>query len=144
MGFNEKLGRLGELGVVLLIGSLLAPAYVPWQAIWFVPLLLFVIRPLAVRIGLIGSAADPDQKLLISWFGIRGIGSLYYLSYALVHGLEYDLAAELAAITLTTIAVSIVVHGITVTPLMSWYENRSNTGTSVDPAARTGKPEPAP
>lgn len=126
MGFNEKLGRLGELAVVLLIGSLLAPEYVPWQAIWFVPLLLLVIRPLAVRIGLTGSKTDPVQKGLISWFGIRGIGSLYYLMYAIVHGLEDDLAAELTAITLTTIAVSIVLHGITVTPLMTWYENRSS------------------
>lgn len=138
MGFNEKLGRLGELAVVLLIGSLLAPEYVPWQAIWFVPLLLLGIRPVAVRIALIGSKTDPVQKGLISWFGIRGIGSLYYLMYAIVHGLEADLAAELTAITLTTITVSIILHGITVTPLMTWYEHRSS-----DASEKPREPEPA-
>lgn len=139
LGFNEKLGRLGELGVVLLIGSLLAPDYVTWHAVWFIPLLLFVIRPLAVRIGLLGSETDPVQKGLISWFGIRGIGSLYYLMYALVHGVPEDHAGTLAGITLMTIAVSIILHGITVTPLMTWYENRSS-----DTGAKTEEPEPAP
>lgn len=138
LGFNEKLGRLGELAVVLVIGSLLGPDYVPWQAIWFIPLLLLVIRPLAVWIGLRGSEVEPVQKRLIGWFGIRGIGSLYYLMYAVVHGLEDDLAAELTAITLTTIAASIILHGITVTPLMTWYENRSS-----DTPERSQEPEPA-
>ncbi len=126
LGFNEKLGRLGELAVVLLIGSLISAQYVQWQAIWFIPLLLLVIRPVAVRLGMYGSESDRIQKRLISWFGIRGIGSLYYLSYAIVHGLPEDHASMLTGITLMTIAVSIILHGITVTPLMSWYENRSS------------------
>lgn len=138
MSFNEKLGRLGELAVVLLIGSLLAPEYVPWQAIWFVPLLLLIIRPLAVRIGLHGSRTNLVQRGLVGWFGVRGIGSLYYLTYAIVHGLETDLATQLTAITLTTIAVSVIVHGITVTPLMSWYEHRSS-----DDTGKAQEPEPA-
>jgi NhaP-type Na+/H+ or K+/H+ antiporter len=139
LGFNEKLGNLGELAVVLVIGSLLAPDYIPWQALWFVPLLLFVIRPLAVRIGLAGSDINRTERHFVSWFGIRGIGSLYYLMYAIVHGLPDDLASELAAITLTTIAVSIIVHGITVTPLMTWYENRGQSGARTSPK----EPEPA-
>ncbi len=141
LGFNEKLGSLGELAVVLLVGALLAPDYVPWQAIWFVPLLFFVIRPLAVWIGLRGSESDPVQKRLVSWFGIRGIGSLYYLSYAIVHGVPEEIATELAAITLTTIAISILLHGITVTPLMTWYENRSGNSAR---AATSKDPDPEP
>jgi len=138
LGFNEKLGNLGELAVVLLIGSLLAPEFVPWQALWFVPLLLFVIRPVAVQIGLLGSETEPVQRRLVSWFGVRGIGSLYYLMYAIVHGLEGDDAVMLTAITLTTIAASIILHGITVTPLMTWYETRSSGSASM-----TQEPEPA-
>lgn len=141
LGFNEKLGNLGELAVVLLVGSLLAPDYVPWQAIWFVPLLFLVIRPLSVWIGLRGSESDQVQKRLVSWFGIRGIGSLYYLTYAIVHGVPDAIATQLTAITLTTIAVSILLHGITVTPLMSWYENRSSRSDGA--SAKTSEPEPA-
>ena len=56
---------------------------------------------------------------MIAWFGIRGIGSLYYLCYALHHGLPPDLAPRLTALTLAVVAVSIVVHGLSVTPLMT-------------------------
>ena len=142
LGFNEKLGSLGELAVVLLVGSLLAPEYVPWQAIWFVPLLFFVIRPAAVWIGLRGSESNHIQKRLVSWFGIRGIGSVYYLMYAIVHGVPDDIATIFMGITLTTIAVSILLHGITVTPLMAWYENRS--GNSGHAAAGSKDPDPEP
>jgi NhaP-type Na+/H+ or K+/H+ antiporter len=58
----------------------------------------------------------------LGWFGIRGIGSIYYLSYAIQHGLPRDHAGRIASLVLTTIAVSIVVHGVSVTPLMGHYE----------------------
>jgi NhaP-type Na+/H+ or K+/H+ antiporter len=58
---------------------------------------------------------------LIGWFGIRGIGSLYYLSYALQHGLRPDLAHRLTSLTLAAVVVSIIVHGLSVTPLMHRY-----------------------
>ncbi len=54
--------------------------------------------------------------------GIRSIGSLYYLFYALNHGVPETLARQLVPLVLTVVAVSIVVHGISVTPLMQRYE----------------------
>jgi NhaP-type Na+/H+ or K+/H+ antiporter len=56
------------------------------------------------------------------WFGIRGVGSIYYLMYAIHKGLPPDVAERLVAITLTVVTVSIMVHGISVTPLMNLYE----------------------
>jgi sodium/hydrogen antiporter len=122
LGFNEQLERIGEVTVVIAIGALLWA--VDWHdaAWWFVPLLLLVIRPLAVAIGLSGSSASGSQRLLIGWFGIRGIGSLYYLMYAINHGLPSALADQLTALTLSVVVASIVVHGISVTPLMAMYE----------------------
>jgi NhaP-type Na+/H+ or K+/H+ antiporter len=126
LGFNEQLERAGEVAMVVILGSLLVPLLpeLPPAALWFIPLLLLVIRPAAVLIGLLGSATEPAQRRLSAWFGIRGIGSLYYLMYALTHGLESDLARLLAAITALTVAVSIVVHGISVTPLMQRYSRQ--------------------
>jgi NhaP-type Na+/H+ or K+/H+ antiporter len=126
LGFNEQLERVGEVAMVVILGSLLVPLLpeLPPAALWFIPLLLLVIRPAAVLIGLLGSATEPAQRRLSAWFGIRGIGSLYYLMYALTHGLESDLARLLAAITALTVAVSIVVHGISVTPLMQRYSRQ--------------------
>jgi NhaP-type Na+/H+ or K+/H+ antiporter len=123
LGFNEQLERIGEVTVVIAIGALLWA--VDWHAAvwWFVPLLLLVIRPLSVAIGLSRSSASGNQRLLIGWFGIRGIGSLYYLMYAINHGLPQGLADQLTSLTLSVVVTSIVVHGISVTPLMAMYES---------------------
>ncbi len=125
LGFNEQLERIAEVGIVLLLGAMLATNYtLPFEILWFVPLLFLVIRPISVELGLLGSTTLPMQRRLISWFGIRGIGSLYYLAYAIEHGLSPDLSRQLANLILTVVAVSIVVHGISVTPLMKLYSNR--------------------
>ncbi len=121
LGFNEQIERLCEVGLVLLVGSMLTMTYLPWQALWFVPLLLLVIRPAAVTVGLAGTRLTDVQHRLVSWFGIRGIGSIYYLTYAITHGVGGADATLLSGLTLTTIAVSIAVHGISVTPLMNLY-----------------------
>jgi len=89
--------------------------------LWLAPLLFLVIRPLAIGAGLLGSRTAGVQRLLISWFGVRGVGSIYYLMFALQHGLPPEFAQPLTALTLGIVAVSIVVHGISVTPLMNRY-----------------------
>jgi NhaP-type Na+/H+ or K+/H+ antiporter len=122
LGFIEKLERIGEMVVVIAIGTLLWAVQWPSVVWWFVPLLLLVIRPMAVSVGLIGSRTSTAQRWLMSWFGIRGIGSLYYLMYAINHGLDKDLASQLTALTLAVVVASIVLHGISVTPLMAMYE----------------------
>jgi NhaP-type Na+/H+ or K+/H+ antiporter len=96
----------------------------PVEAFWFIPLLLLVVRPLAVWLGCLGTRTPGVQRGLMAWFGIRGIGSVYYLMYAVQHGLPSDLAVKLIALTLATVAVSVVVHGISVTPLMTYYRQR--------------------
>lgn len=121
LGFNEQLERIGEVAIVVLIGVLLGERYLAPEALWFAPLLFLVIRPVSVGLGLIGSRTLPSQRWLMSWFGVRGIGSLFYLTYALEQGIAPELAQRLTALTLTVIAASIVVHGISVTPLMRLY-----------------------
>lgn len=122
LGFNEQAERIGEVAIVITIGALLWA--VRWEpaAWWFVPLLLLVIRPVAVAMGLARARASRGQRWLIGWFGIRGVGSLYYLMFAVNHGLPAELAQRLVAITVAVVVTSIVVHGISVTPLMAAYE----------------------
>ena len=123
-GFNERLERIAEVAIVLVVGAMLSYTYLPASAGWFALLLLLVVRPVSVWLGLLGAPVSRDQRILISWFGIRGIGSIYYLMYAINHGLPRSLAEELIALTLTMVAVSIVLHGISVTPLMGLYARR--------------------
>ncbi|HND00265.1 MAG TPA: cation:proton antiporter, partial [Myxococcota bacterium] len=123
-GFNEQLEKLAELTIVLILGALL-PAAGPLPALgWFIPLLFVVLRPVAVLLSMAGRPMPFDQSTLICWFGIRGIGSIFYLMYALSHGVIGELAQTLVSFTLITIAASIFAHGVSVHPLMAWYASR--------------------
>ena len=83
-------------------------------------MLFLVIRPLAVFAGLAGTGTRGERLWLIGWFGVRGVGSIYYLSHAVGHGLPDELARTLAGLVLWPV----VVHGVSVTPLMDWYAAR--------------------
>lgn len=119
--FNEQMEHIGEITIVLILGGALYLRFFDFEALWFIPILFFVIRPISAWVGLLGTETNRYQKLLIGWFGIRGIGSLYYLAYSLNRGLPEKLADRIVSLTLATVAASIVVHGISVTPLMNRY-----------------------
>lgn len=129
-GFNEQLERIGEVVVVLVVGAMLALSTFSVSAVCFALLLFLVVRPLSVWLGLIGAPITRDQRILLSWFGIRGIGSIFYLMYAINHGLPTALAEQITAVTLTTVALSIILHGVSVTPLMDIYAKRKARRTS--------------
>ncbi|MDN2710428.1 cation:proton antiporter [Janthinobacterium sp. SUN118] len=119
--FKEHLERLSELTLVLLLGGAVTAAAWSWQA-WSAGLfLLLVARPCSVMLGLLGSGTSLRLRGLAAWFGVRGIGSMYYLCYAIAHGLPPRLAHELANITIVVIILSIVAHGLTVKPLFARY-----------------------
>jgi len=126
LGFQEQLERIAEVAIVLVVGALVSAAIaegrVPTAVLWFVPMLFLVVRPIAVLGGMVGLRAPAAQVVLLSWFGIRGIGSLYYLAFAITHGFGGPEAETVRTVTLVTVASSIVVHGISVTPLMERYE----------------------
>ncbi len=126
LSFNEQIERIGEVAAVVAVGMLLWT--VEWRLVsWgFVAALLVVVRPVSVAIGLWRSNTSRSQRGLIAWFGIRGIGSLYYLMFATTHGIPAALAANLGALVFATVVVSIVVHGVSVTPLMTLYEKRKS------------------
>jgi NhaP-type Na+/H+ or K+/H+ antiporter len=122
--FMERVEKLTEIGTILLLGSLLrlepmlrfaAPALLIAGS------LLFVIRPLGAWVSTVGAPIHPTTRWLFGWFGIRGIGSLYYLSYALGEGLQGETGELIAWVTILTVAISVILHGITSTPLMRWY-----------------------
>jgi sodium/hydrogen antiporter len=125
--FIELLEKLLEVGTILLLGSLLriepVVRFFP-QAALIAGLLFFIIRPLGAWISTLGEHYRPIHRLLFGWFGIRGVGSLYYLFYALSSGLKDDLGEQIAWITLITIVLSVILHGMSSTPIMKWYERR--------------------
>lgn len=131
--FIERIEKLLEIGTILLLGSilLLKPiALYAFQSLLVIVLLFLVIRPVGAWISTIGKhSSNPRQRkmdsrtrLLLGWFGIRGVGSLYYLAYAFGNGLKNEIGEQIAWITYTTIVISVILHGISSTPLMNWYE----------------------
>lgn len=123
-GFNEQMDRINELTVVLVIGAMLTFNHLSVSVLAFLALLFLAIRPVSVWIGLLGAPVSGDQRMMIAWFGIRGIGSVYYLMYAIHHGLPAAMAEQLMGITLAAVATSIVLHGISVRPMMNLYWRR--------------------
>ena len=123
--FKEHLERLSEVMLILLIGGTLFPDSWSWRAISLALFLFMVARPVSVLAGLLGTRTPWRIRGMTGWFGVRGIGSLYYLMYAIQHGLPEPLALELIQLTLIVVALSIVVHGISVKPLMRRFWRRS-------------------
>ncbi len=119
ISFGDTAERLLEVMMVVLLGICLS-SYWDWGAIPVALALFVVIRPLFTLLSLAGSPTRKSQRLLMGCFGIRGIGSLYYLSYALNHGLKED-ASDLVGITLSVVALSVGVHGAT-SPVLDLYE----------------------
>ena len=121
LSFNEQLERLAELLLVLLTGALLSLVDFSWPVVGFALLLFLVLRPLAVAPFALASGMTRRQAAMVSWFGIRGIGSLYYLFYALNRGVAGEAADWMLQVVLCVVAASIVLHGISVTPIMQRY-----------------------
>jgi sodium/hydrogen antiporter len=124
---NEQLEHILEVGLVLLVGATVFAAGLAFEAWWLAPLLFLFIRPLAVLPVMISGKFSRGEFGAVAWFGIRGIGSLYYLMYAIEHGLADDSARQLASLTLTIVMLSIIAHGISATPLFARYSDAKKT-----------------
>jgi len=125
LAFTEQLEKLLEVATIVLLGSLLRvepTVRFGLQTVLVAGLLIFAIRPIGAWLSTFGNRFHPLKRYLIGWFGIRGVGSLYYLNYALGHGLKGELGELLAWMTYGTVVISIFLHGISATPLMSRYE----------------------
>lgn len=147
--FIERLEKLLEIGIILLLGTILL-----WQpmlhyasdSLIVIVLLFLVIRPVGAWISTIGQRPlnsprrnfHPATRWLFGWFGIRGVGSLYYLAYAFSHDLKGEVAEQISWIVYTTVVVSVILHGISATPLMNWYEHQVATKKSLAHTTMSG------
>ena len=119
---SELAEKLLELAVILLLGSMLTLAGlgVPgWEGWLLAALVLVAVRPLACLVALAGSQLDrPSEKTFVAWFGVRGVGSLFYVATAVEAGvLAGDERDLLVWTVIACVLLSIVVHGITAGPV---------------------------
>lgn len=140
LAFTDQIERLLEVGTILLLGTLLRVEGILQygaQALIVTGLLLFLVRPAGAWISTIGDRLRPSTRFLFGWFGVRGVGSLYYLSYAIAEGIPQETAAQVGWITYIAIVVSVVLHGISATPLMNWYERQLSNRPSLQQEVRS-------
>jgi sodium/hydrogen antiporter len=123
LSFGDTLERLLAVGMVLVVGIACSGAWSADGAV-MAALLFVLIRPLSVWIATIGTSMPPVRRWLAGWLGIRGIGSLNYLGYALTHGVSESFAPRLNAMVATLVVLSIVIHGASCQPLLAWRERR--------------------
>lgn len=133
--FGSRIERLVEAVSVLALGLALHSVRLTAWTLAFALALVLLVRPLSVLPLLREKTLLSGQRRLLAWFGIRGLGSLFYLSYALEKGLAGPEVETLIAATLLSVALSILLHGISVTPMMTAYRQRRGPGPrQPDPA----------
>src|SRR4051794_14879 len=86
----EQVEKFLELAAILLLGSLLSGAGLGepgWEGWALAIVLLAVIRPLAVLLSLLGGNVEgAGGRAFVAWFGVRGVGTLYYAATAVAGG----------------------------------------------------------
>ncbi|MER8709754.1 sodium:proton antiporter [Mesorhizobium sp. M1088] len=119
--FAEQIERLLMMVLLVCFGAAIAEGSIfnalSWQVIATTALVLFIVRPIAAWFGLIGFPAPSREKAFIAFFGIRGLGSFYYLAFALGQA-EFEGATTLWVTVCFAVLSSIVMHGVMVTPVM--------------------------
>lgn len=128
--FSEEMERLLLMVLLVLFGGAIAGDLLDaltWKDMLVAFIFLFMIRPLAGIVGLLGSGLPWGERWVISFFGIRGIGSFYYLTFALNH--VYFLDAEpLWAVVSLIVLLSILLHGVVTTPIMDLLDLKRRQG----------------
>ncbi|NUP60214.1 MAG: sodium:proton antiporter [Pseudarthrobacter sp.] len=120
--YVEQLERLLTVVILVLLGGAIARGLLAGAGLaeLLVALaFLLVVRPLAGWVGLLGGKTGPRERIALSFFGIRGIGSLYYLAFTLGGGHFAEQGKWLWSFVGLVVALSIVIHGATTSPLMN-------------------------
>ncbi len=120
--YVEQLERLLTVIILVLLGGAIARGLlhgIGWREVLVALAFLLAVRPVAGLIGLAGGRTGPRDRIALSFFGVRGIGSLYYLGYALAEGDFGAQAQELWAFVGLVVALSILVHGVSAGPAMN-------------------------
>ncbi|RWZ61562.1 sodium:proton antiporter [Labedella populi] len=124
--FVEQIERLLTVAVVVLLGGSVARGAldsIGWLDVLVVAVILIVVRPVAGYIGLSPGKTGPKERAVISFFGVRGVGSLFYIAFALQEG-DFPGGERLWALTSLVVIGSIVLHGATATPIMAMLDRR--------------------
>jgi sodium/hydrogen antiporter len=119
--FADETERLVMMGLLVLFGGMLTSggllSQLGWDSVIVAALVLLVIRPAIGWLSLVDLPRHPLERFVIAFFGIRGLGSVYYLAFALNHG-DFTQSQLLWETVGLIVLASIILHGLSVTPVM--------------------------
>lgn len=123
--FTYNLEHIIMALLMLLLGGLFAFLLpeLTLEMLWYALVFIFVVRPIIAWVSLIGAKIWGSRRAIVAVFGIRGIGSIYYLAYALSK-FEFHEREVLWGTVLVIIMVSTVLHGLSAYPVMTWLDKR--------------------
>ncbi|WP_298019726.1 cation:proton antiporter [uncultured Parasphingopyxis sp.] len=125
--FADETERLLMMALLVVFGGMMTAgglfALVDWNTVAFALIAIFLVRPVAGWISMIGSPVPRAERAIISFFGIRGLGSVFYFAYGINHGL-FDEPTRMWGTIGLVILISILLHGITVTPAMNFLDRQ--------------------
>lgn len=136
--FAEEIERLATVLVLVFFGGALGQGLlssVGWPEVAFAALVLLVVRPLAVAVGFAGSPRGLRDRLAFGFFGIRGLGSLFYAAYAVNH-LGEDTRAWIWPTVGFVVLASAVLYGVTGEAVMRLLERDTKSRPSPGPLPR--------
>ena len=122
--FAEQCERVLIAVLLILFGGAIASgilAALTWQEIVFALAFVLLVRPLSGVVALFGSGVKKHERWAIALFGVRGIGSFYYLAFALNHA-EFAEAEALWRVVSLVVVISILLHGFSARPALAWLD----------------------
>lgn len=126
--FVEQIERLLMALILLGVGAFVASgglASLTWRGAVVGVLLHLLIRPAAGWLAQLRGPGRPSERAAIAFFGIRGVGSLFYLAYACGEGDFGPYEDEMWAVVVFAVLTSVVLHGVAATPVTSYLDRRS-------------------
>jgi len=135
--FVEQIERLLTVLVLLLLGAALADGLlrgIGLREVAVAVLVLLVVRPLCAGLALVGSCGTLRERATIAFFGVRGIGSAYYVAYA-AGAAAFAGADKVWSMVGLVVALSVVLHGVSAGPVMARLDRRARAaGPEEQPA----------
>ncbi len=125
--FNDELEKLLIVIWTLLFGGFVVSGileYISLQGVIVAFIIVLVLRPLCGRLALLNTKFTNKKKWAISFFGVRGVGSFFYLSYAIYEG-NFTTAPQLYALVTAAVVISTVIHGVTGPRVIDYFRKKN-------------------
>lgn len=124
--FSDQTERMMLVTILIFFGAFISHGllnYLTWQDMVYSLILIFIIRPFTGLITLAFTKMSLSEKFCISFFGVKGIGSFYYLSYS-ISKIDSLPIKKIWSIVGFIVLVSIFVHGISVTYVFNYLDSK--------------------